>query len=440
MPPVKNEGYELEINLEIRQGERVRLVLNGRAGQQDTPPPQSGPAPAPAPRLNERGNLLRSIAGLSEPRAALLLFLLALLVYAIVMGIRPVDFPPFELKEEQQNANLAENLLQPDLQGRLGQFSPACILVETLCLPTGPVYFQIVPQILFGRALWAGRGMGFLAGLAAAVCFSMLLRSLLQNRLWWSAPLWLALSPGWFALGRTASGGVLLALCWAGMLYCYLRYREGRSRCLLGLMLCAALSLYTTFQAALGTLFLLLWMVAEYILANRRAWPPKDWRTALAGLALGILVAFPWLASPINSVQGVDLGDFLGNYLYALSPALWLARGPQETLGILLPDYAAFPWLALPFALFGFFLAVRGYRDYRLRALLAALLIYPIGAAAALQVSLAEVLPLLLPTLALATYGLSTGLNSLHARRIYWIGLFAILSLLAFLMLNTALT
>ncbi len=433
MSRIEQHDSEIELDLDIRPGERVSLVLESESQQ--------------IPSLFEKvktgaGKLILVGRSLDEDRTAILLFVLALLIYAMMMGIRLESFPA-ATDAEALNAGLAESLLQPEQTGRLGQFSPACFMVEVTCAPTAPVFLQLIPQILFGRVLWAGRGIVLMVGMCVVIFFSFLLRRSLTNRLWWSVPLWLALSPAWFVLGRASSNAILLSLCWCGMITHSLSFLAGRPRALFWLVLWAGLSLYAEPSAALGSGAWLLWTGVEFyslVRRSRGSLPRPGWHAFLGFLLISLFLFLPWLASLLTGALGEQTqapGSPLGNYIYALSPVLWLSSGIQAPLWNSLPAYPAFSWLALPFALWGMFLALYHWRDIPSRALLVAVFFIPLTTATSPHPGLENALPLLLPLLALTVNGLSACLGRIRAGKISWPGVFIVLSGLALWMLFT---
>ncbi|MDF1519209.1 MAG: glycosyltransferase family 39 protein [Brevefilum sp.] len=351
----------------------------------------------------------------NEKCLAVGLFILSLAVYLLTRLIRLPDFPIFFFTDEAIQSQHAADLLANGFRDPQGFFLP------TFFENGGPynlslsVYAQVIPTLLFGKSVWVTRATSAVLSLFTPIFLGLILRDHVKNRLWWTAPLLLAITPAWFLHSRTAFETVLMASMFAPFLYCYLSYRQGKLNRLYPALIFGALAFYAYSPGQMIVVLTGLCLLvadARYHLKHRK--------TALLGMVLLGLLAFPYLRftlthknellyhlSLLNSywVKNIPptekLAAFTIRYLKGFNPFYWFYPRPSilERLApnITLPTwlfsnqfdldrhtmkaYGHILWGTFPFFIIGLVHTIKRFKDPAHRVLLFALLAAPSGAA-----------------------------------------------------------
>lgn len=353
------------------------------------------------------------------------LFALAMILYLLTRLIGLTRFPIYFFTDEAVQTNFAAELV-----GR------GFVWNETDSLPVFfenagqyemnlSVYVQILPYLLFGKSVFVTRAVSVLITLLAAAGVAWILKRAFRLPLWWSGVLLLSIVPVWFLHSRTAfEPGEAIAL-YAMFLYFYVRYRDDKPWMLLPALVFGALSAYTysPMQVVVAvTGFLLLISDGLYHL--------RHWRVALAGLAVLLVVALPYLwflhLHPTANrdqlvivssywVDEIPLGQklqlFFNQYLRGLDPRYWyLAKPPegvyQDIIRHLMKGYGHLTLWSLPFAVVGILLCLTNIRNSHFRTVLITLLAAPIGGAIA-QITITRTLVMVIPATLLTALGVS---------------------------------
>jgi len=149
-------------------------------------------------------------------------FILSLAVYLLTRMIRLPDFPIFFFTDEAIQTQHAADLVANGFRDPQGIFLPTFFENGGQYNLSLLVYVQVIPTILFGKSVWVTRGTSAVLSLFAPIFLGLTLRDHLNRRLWWTAPLLLAITPAWFLHSRTAFETVLMVSMLAPFLFYYL--------------------------------------------------------------------------------------------------------------------------------------------------------------------------------------------------------------------------
>lgn len=339
-----------------------------------------------------------------------ILFLLSIAIYLFTYLFRIEDFPIFFFTDEAIQTVLAADLLRDGLHDYNGTYLPTFFLNGTRYALGLSVYLQLLPTLLLPRSIAVTRTVAALVSATSIVALSLTLKHIFKLRTWWIGPLLLGLTPAWFLHARTAFEYGLLVTCYAWSLYFYLRYRKGEARFLYFSILFAGLGFYSynPGQVILPGLALILLVVD-----GRYHWQHRS--TVLRGLALGLLLALPYLrfrmthqvdtyhqlkvlnsywVAPLSSTE--KLSHFLQEILVGLNPRYWFFPGTQDLIRHVMKGYGHIQTVMLPFAAAGVVVGLRSkFRSFSL-VLFAALLAAVLGGAV-VAIGVSRVLPFIIP-------------------------------------------
>jgi hypothetical protein len=384
--------------------------------------PAPRPAAIPKPPVQLAADL---------PRQALevRLFWLALAVYLATRWIGLADFPIYFFSDEADQTLLAADFVRDGLRSYDGELLPTYFKnFEKYNLGVS-VYLQVLPTVLFGRAVEVTRGVSALVTVLAAAAVGLALRDVFRLPAWWGGVMLLSISPAWLLHSRTAFETAEMTAFYAAFLYCYLRYRDGAPRYLYGAVLFGALAFYTYSPAqVIMAVSLVLFGLADW----RYHWQQR--RTVLAGLLLAGLCALPYLRFRLSHPQetldqlvwldsywtqplpvGEKLVRLLQEYLQGISPFYWYLPHSQDLIRHTFGSYGHL-WIGtLPLAVTGLVIVVRRLRQPGYRAALLALLATASGGAL-VEVGVTRVLSVVIPASLLAGIGLSAWLGWLAPR------------------------
>jgi len=345
----------------------------------------------------------------------LVFFLASLAVYLLTRLIRLPDFPIFFFTDEAIQTQHAADLVANGFRDPQGVFLPTFFENGGQYNLSLSVYAQVIPTLLFGKSVWVTRGTSAALSLFAPIFLGLILHDHLNRRLWWTAPLLLAITPAWFLHSRTAFETVLMASMLAPFLYYYLSYRQGNLNKLYPALIFGALAFYAYSPGQVIVV-----MTGVCLLVADARYHLEHKKTALAGLVLLFLLALPYLRftltheneltqhlTLLNSywVKNMPLIDkitaFFIRYLKGFNPFYWfyprpsiLERlAPNITLSTWLfsnqfdldrhtmKAYGHILWVTFPLFISGLVHTIKFFKDPAHRVLLFALLAAPSGAA-----------------------------------------------------------
>lgn len=398
-----------------------------------------------------------SLAALRKVSLAAWLTTAALAFYLVTRLVGLSDFPLYFFSDEAVQTNLAADLVRDDFRSYTEELLPTYFENGDQYNLSVSVYLQIIPYLLFGKAIWVTRGAAVLMTLLAAFALWRIMRDVFHSPQPWAAVLLLSITPAWLLHSRTAFETALATSFYAGFLYCYMLYRTSAPRYIYPAVTLGALAFYTYSPAQmvmLVTAALLLIVDARY-----------HWRQrafVLRGLGLALILGLPYLRFLINHpgenlrhmqildsywTKDIPLGEkfalFGGEYLRGLDPRYWFLPNEVDFSRHLMKDYGHLLRWSLPLVLTGLVIAIKNVRSPAHRVILAALLAAPSGAALA-GLGVTRALSMVIPAALLAALGLDWLVRRVEARlksSVSWVALavFALLALTNVVMLADAL-
>jgi hypothetical protein len=348
------------------------------------------------------------------------LFAAAVSLYLLTRMIGIVDYPIYFFCDEAVQSNLASDFLRDGFRNEERELLPTYFKNQTIYNLSTSVYAQVIPVGLFGRSILVTRMTTMLITVLAAVWISLTLKKVFDLRDWWSGALVLSIAPAWFLHSRTAFETTLMVTFYAGFVYEYLRYRNGRTGRLFPALLWGALSFYSYSPGRLvvfATGLLLLVIDLPYHWRQRR--------TGFGGLAFLILLCAPLVRFlAIHPTANQDqlrtlatywmrpiplrekFATFGTEYLEGLNPLYWFLPSsvdiPRHLMG---PHPHILTWL-LPLFAVGLVLTLISIRQPVFRVVVVTLVVAPIGAAV-VSLGITRVLVYLVPATILIALGLN---------------------------------
>jgi hypothetical protein len=404
---------------------------------------------APARRVNVR-------ALLQADRIALILFASALAVFAITRLYALDQFPIFFFTDEAIHPVLATELLARGLRDAAGNFLPPYFQNGQFWNLSFSVYLHLITAGLLGKSILVTRATSALFSLLGAAAVGLILKWFFKVKCWWLGVLVLALIPAWFLHSRTAFETVLMVSLYSIFLLFYLLYRYRSPRFLFPTLIFAAATFYsyTNGEAIIGLSGVL------FLISDLR-YHLKNWRMALLGAGLLLVLAIPYLRFRsdhpdiiVYHLQILDsywlkpgtLADkvqrFLSTYLYGLSPQYWFFPNDTDLIRHRMKDYGNIQWWQLPFFALGVLVTLRNLKRSEYRALLIALIVAPFGSALA-DIAITRALLFVMPAAILATLGVNTLIHWIKSSRVQTVAAaaaFAVTAVLSLAMLGDALT
>ncbi len=354
-----------------------------------------------------------------------ILFIACILIYLSVRLIGLTDYPVYFTFDQANPTLVAHEFLNNGFHNSEGDFLPAFFLSDSKYNLGTTVYIQLVALVLFGRSELVIRATSVLVGLLGAICLSLALRNIFRIRHWWAGILILSVIPTWFHHSRTGYEMPTFVSFYSAMLYCYWLYRFRNPHYLYPAVIFSALAFYTY---APGQAIVPLTIVALFVLDFPYHLHMRI--PILVGAGLGILCFIPFIrfqvshvghsAHVLGMVQSYWVQDIsllekisgtLNNYLLHLNPAYWFtpAYDVTATDGLLhiMKGYGHLGLWLIPFLTWGLWLLIRRLRQTEYRALLAVLLIAPVGASLVLSPSsITRGLVMVIPAALIASIGL----------------------------------
>jgi len=359
-------------------------------------------------------------------RLELALFLFGFLAYSATRFIRITEFPIYFFCDEALQANLAHDLVASGGRDQFGTLFPPYFLNDQRWDLSLSVYLHALPVSLLGKSISVTRGTEAAVNLLAPLALALALKQVFRARLWWSAPLVMAVIPTWFLHSRTAFQPAMTATFYACFLAAYLLYRLRSPRWIFAALLFGAATFYS-YTAGQGLMLVtgLLLLICDwrYHFSHRKG-------GIAAALALALLLAVPYVryralhpnvvrdqlrvlqsywVSPIP--LGGKLGIFGKNYLRGFDPGYWFAPDRHDLVRHRMKGLEFLPVALLPFCLVGLAVCLRRWRSPAHRAVLIAPLGVPFSAAAA-SIGIMRVLSMVVPF----TLFVCLGLEEVFAR------------------------
>ncbi len=414
------------------------------------------PPPAAPEHLATAGpRVLRLPAFLNREQApALILFGLALVVYAITRLVALDQFPIYFFTDEAIHPVLGLDLLRSGLRYQ-GTWLPSYFQNGLYWNLSLSVYIHALTASLFGETIFVTRATSSVISLFGAAAVGLFLKTAFKLKWWWIVILFLTVTPAWFLHSRTAFETVLMVSFYSWFLLCYLLYRQRSPDYLYPALLFGAATFYSysngqAVMAASGILLLI----------SDLRYHVRNWRTALWGVGLLVLLVLPYVRFRIDQPDAISsqlrildsywlkplpLQDkviqFLSNLAYGVSPQYWFIPNETDLIRHRMKDYGNLSLWLLPFFVAGLLVSLRQIKSSAHRIILIAALAAPVGSALA-QISITRALLFVVPANMLGAVGFDTVVGWFKSQRLQW-GLalvsFLLLSGLSFGMLRDAL-
>ncbi len=291
----------------------------------------------------------------------------ALGIYAFTRFIALPSFPIYFFTDEAVQTVTAANLLRDHLFSPTHEFLPTYFENGSQFNLSASVYLQAAPYFLLGKSIWVTRGTAALMTLIAAACVGLICQKAFKSPYPWLAVLFLSVTPAWFLHSRTAFETALATSFYAGFLYCYLMYRMKDPRYLYGAVAFGALAFYSY-----NPMRMVMLVNALLLLVVDLKFHFRNWKALLWGLALGLLLAIPFLRFLINHPNAGDwqmrlLGSYWISdislwakmktfgleYLRGLDPLYWYLPHTQDLPRHILLGYGHVLRLTFPFVIGG---------------------------------------------------------------------------------------
>jgi hypothetical protein len=323
----------------------------------------------------------------------LLLFLLALLIYALTRFIQLEDFPIYFFTDEAVQTILASDFVRDGLHGYDKVLLPTYFENSFLFNLSVSVYLQVIPYLIFGKSIFVTRAVPALITLTAAGALSLTLKRIFALRYWWLGSLLLAITPAWFLHSRTAFEATLFVSFLAWFLYFYLLYRKENPVYIYAAIVFGALAFYSYRggQIVLMGLTILL-LISDFQYHKRQN------HVLIRGMVLAILLSLPYIRFQLQhggetyfqlrlmesvlfrDIPVVEKAQALTeNYLAGLDPRYWYNPELDESPRHFMRGYGHILILTAPFALLGFLQTVRKIKTSEYRTILMVAITAPLG-------------------------------------------------------------
>lgn len=437
--PDGTQESELQINLELAPGTRLRVTLDSRAPDGSILDQHTLMLENPAPILSTQmqdsvqPEDLHPRQGFSRAKlksnVPLLLLAGVLVVYLITRLTGLTQFPIFFFTDEAIQQVMAADLIRDQFRGETGEFLPTFFKNGGQYNLSLSVYLQVIPTLLLGKSVFVTRAVSVLISMLAVFGVGLALKNGFNSRAAWAGALLLTVTPAWFLHSRTAFETVLSVSFFSVFLYCYLMYRQGKTGYLYASVAFAALTFYSYSP---GQIVILVTSILLLFFDLRYHWQQR--KTILRGLGLALILAIPYLRFQVNHpeetlrhLQILDsywVQDYTGvekiklfaqYYLGGLNPGYWYDPAPDGLVRHIMKGYS-YLWLpGLPFVLLGLAVSLMRIRKPEYRILLASLLAAPAGSAM-VGLGVTRLLFMVVPAALLGGIGFSTALEWLSAR------------------------
>jgi len=392
----------------------------------------------------------------SRNKLYVFLFVCSFLIYAFVTLYKLEEFPINFFSDEAVQTVDVQDLVAQNFHDHKGNFLPTYFPVAWNMNISLSVYLQVPGYLLFGKSIFVTRAAQAIVCLLTPIFICLILRHIFNVKWWWLGTLVLLAMPTWFLHSRTALECSLTAPLYAGFMWFYMLYRQGKTRYLYAAVFFAALTFYSRSVAQGLILFTAL---ALFISDLPYHW--KNRRTVLLGILLAGIFALPFyrfrlqypeviakqftmLESYVtqNRPASEKLEIFAEKYWRGLSPQYWffsddeLVRHRLKGYGHIIPAFF------IPFVI-GLLVCLYKIKSSPHRLVLIALLASPITSAL-IEIMVGRIITYFVPACILIVFGIELVKNLLlrvvPADAFLAVGAFAGLSFVNISMLNDALT
>ncbi len=363
--------------------------------------------------------------GLAEPleRREWLLLALLMAFYLTTRFWRIEHFPIYFFCDEAIQPVLGRDLIVHHFRDAYGTLLPSYFLNLRNWNLSLSVYLQALAATLFGMSITVTRGTSIVVGALAPLATALTLRRILGVRLWWTAPLVMAVLPAWFLHSRMAFETVMATAFFACFLLAYLLYRMESPRWLPLVFLAGG----ATFYAYTNGQGLMAFMGAALLAADWRyhVRVAREHRRLVAGtLVLAALLVAPYLRfrlidHPDAVGQQIrDLGSYWvedipleqklkaygQRYLEGLDPRYWFLDDAERPMRHRIPGRGHLPLYLAPLMALGLGLCLWRWRSPSHRTVLIAVLAVPFSPAI-VDILITRVLAMAVPATLLAVLG-----------------------------------
>lgn len=349
----------------------------------------------------------------------LVLFVLSMGIYALTRLIALDQFPINFFADEANQVVQAVELVKRGFRDPQGTLFPMYFSVFFFNNPDISVYLHVVTATLFGQSIVVARATSAVLTIIAVGAVGLLMKQVFRARYWWAVVLLLGITPIWFLFSRAAFDNAAMTSLYALTIVFYLFYRYRSPRYIYPTVIAASATFYAYPSGQLAIVLLGAFLLASdfrYHWQHRRA---LSWAAVLMVIAAIPAVRFS-LQHPeevaqhlhaANSfwMQDISMPDKImrtvATYLQLLWPGTWFLPNPQELSRHSIKGAGYLPLLELPLLLIGLGAALRRWGESRYRAVLAALLAAPVGAALA-DIDVLRALAFVMPAAIVSAIGL----------------------------------
>lgn len=348
-----------------------------------------------------------------------LAFGLALIIYLLIRLVDLEDFPIYFFSDEAIQTVHAADLIRDQFVGPYNDFLPTFFDNGGQFNLSTSVYYQVLPTLLFGKAIWVTRGSAAILTLLAALGVGLIIEMSLKKGFGWLAVLVLSLMPAWFLHSRTAFETSMAVSFYTGFVCCYVLYRYKNPRYLYLAALMAGLAFYSYSPMRVVIGFTLLGFLLSDV---KYHWQQKN--TFLKAIGLGLLLLFPYLRFSLDHpgesvhhleilgsywVQNISflekLGHFVVEYARGLNPFYWYLQNNVDLQRHIMKNYGHLWQAGFPFLLVGIYWCVRHIKQPLARMMLIMVLAAPSGAAI-VGLGITRTLVMVIPASLLTTIGM----------------------------------
>ncbi len=412
---VSSDGARVEVHVQLPPGSQVEVVVDARAADGVLIGRRSLRLSNP-PAWRQRAALWAR--GLESAWPAWL-FGAALVVYLAVRLVGLEHFPIYFFTDEAVQTMRAADLVRDHLMGPGKELLPTFFRNGNQLNLSTSVYLQVIPYLLFDRSVWVTRATSVLAMLLAALALGRILRDIYGSSHAWAGVLLLSSMPAWLLHSRTAFETALASSFYAAFLWTYMLYRTRSPNTLYAALVFGALAFYTY-----SPMQMIMPVTAVLLLAFDARYHWQHRAVLLRGLGLALLLALPYarflLNHPGANAEHLDLlasywtkdlplteklGRFGLEYVRGLDFTYWFLPNDTDLVRHRFGGAPHLLRLALPLLVLGLIRALRNLQFAPNRAILAAVIAVPSGAAL-VGVGITRLLAMVIPAALLCALGL----------------------------------
>lgn len=368
-------------------------------------------------------NLSQRMRSLSRVKSCGL-FLGALLIYLLTRFIALESYPIYFFTDEAIQTVLAQDFIRDGFTNYDHEVFPTYFVNGNQYNLGTSVYFQVIPYLMFGKAIIVTRGTSVLITLLAAISVGLILKKIFKSDRPWLAILMLSITPAWFLHSRTAFETALATTFYAVFLYCYMCYRQGSINYLYAAVGAGVLCFYSYSPAQM-----VMAVSALMLIASDAKYHWQQRKHVLRAFGLALLLALPYFRfliahgseniKHLQILQSYWLADltlleklqrFFSQYFSGLNPAYWFLPNEVDFTRHVMDGYGHLLKYSLPFFVLGLLVAIRNFRSSMHRAVLITLLAAPAGAAL-VELGITRALFMVIPAALITALGLDVFLG-----------------------------